>query len=74
MAKWSQLTQILLITCVLILPATMPGPVEHPFIRFLNKDLWNILGLAKQCMKTDNAKVCIEAKNRQALVTFTYKF
>lgn len=46
------------------MPKKLPKPPEHPIIRFLNKDLWELYDFTRQCVDTSITTVCVKAKGR----------
>jgi len=59
----------LLLMAMLSMPIEQPKPLPklppHPIVRFLNRDIWKIYNLSKQCMYTEGmpgSQFCANAK------------
>lgn len=72
----------LLLAAMLTSPFTegkpIPKPPEHPIIRFLNKDLWKLQELAKQCIKySHDSDLCVnvsKVNNERIFIIFKVRF
>lgn len=63
------------------MPEETPKPPESPIIKFLNKDIWKVYFLARQCVGEEYASFCVDAKTNSLMrndffisVAFTWKF
>lgn len=38
-------------------------PPDHPIVKFLKEDIWEIKRMTKQCIESENASLCASAKS-----------